>query len=300
MSSCLSPPFLVLPPTTKFPHPVVAHGDFGMIAVVLNDGLVLKDDETGRWDGTSAAYDPHTMAEDAIMALSRAAKAPPDRLGAVIWFRNGIGAPDDFTCVSQDPADLGRAVETVMRTRLSGHHEPMAPWIGAYASAASTPKQPLDAKTLRAVKLIDKVVAAATKGDPIICYSIELTPYDLADPAYMLPALATAAFEDWALVVRGKGGGPPEHKAGFRISLTPDPAALLGYRVESITPATPFNMLAPLVAALRRCMVDREYIVDEIVQQFGRYLQKHGLDATVVDEVDMRLLATEGGESDGT
>ncbi len=291
----LSPPFLVLGPTVKFPHPVVAHGEYGLVAVLTRDALLLKDEASGNWDAPAGRVDPDVLAMTQTMALSTAANAPADRLAVVLWFPNGFGASDDLVCASPDPKALAALVVKAMTEGLSRSDGPMAPWIGAYASAATLPAAEPSQEMLRVSQLIQSVLDATAGDAPIVCHGMNFMASDLADPRYFLPALLTAAHEDWSLVVCGGARRDGRRGAGgFDVSLEPDPAALVGYRVEEITPSTVYVMLGILVAAFKRCRTPRgEYHIEEVIEQFARFLEKKGLDATVVEDIDIRLLSGE-------
>jgi hypothetical protein len=295
LNESLSKSYLTLPPTTRFAHPVVAHGEYGMVAVIGKEGLYLQNDATGLWDGTADICDPEDILARANRQLAEATRGPPDRLTAVLWLPGGIGNSNKDICASKNPADLARTIENAMKRRLAVSDESLAPWIGAYASAALSSKPNPPHSMRRIVPLIESIISATVQESAIVCHGVTLQPRDLADPRYLLPALATAAFEDWGVVVMGgdkqPGHGKAKRSRGFSLKLEPDPNALLGYRVESLTPDAPYIALAPIVGALRRCRERHEFVVDDLTEQFARYLKKHDLDAIAVMDVDMRILA---------
>ncbi len=85
----------------------------------------------------------------------------------------------------------------------------------------------------------------------------------------------------------------PTGHPGFVLQMTPDPGALLGYRVDGVSPSTQFLVHGPVVSVIRRFRFDGEYTFEDLVGQFARYLQKNGFDSSVVDDYEVRL-ATSG------
>lgn len=288
IASFLDTSFLLLPPTVNFPYAVVAHGDLGMAALIVHDSVVLLDAATGKWLGPGETIDPETMAAEAALELAAAARAPADRVTALVWLPQGLVGPDGVTIeqivASPDPEAAAKAIQDLMVRRLSGSNEPTAPWAGAYAASAmgatGRPSQPLR----RLLAATEFSLAKALADAPIVCFGHEMTIADLVDPHYLLPALAIAAAEDWRMPTRRKTNG-----TGFRISLEPDPATLLGYRLTDIRPAIPFTALAPIVSTAMRSKEGDEYCLDDLVGQFGRWLKKNNMDAAVLDDVEERV-----------
>ncbi len=296
LSSRLLPPFLVLRPTVRFPHAVIANGHYGLVAVVVRDDFLVKEEATNLWEGVKGRVDPEVLAMTQTLALAAAAQAPADRLAVVVWFPQGRGPSDGLVCASANPDDLAATIERTMLRRLQRSEGPMAPWIGAYAASAMLPPEEVNREMERMSRIIENVIEATAGGHPIIGYGMNFEAYDIADPRYFLPALLTAAHEDWSLVVSGgaRVGGRRSH-GGFAVSLEPDPTALVGYRVDSIRPSAIYMVLGAVVAAFKRCRTQAgEYHVTEVVEQFARFLDKKGLDATVIEDIDIKFLASEG------
>lgn len=290
--SFLDPSFLILPPTVRFPYPVIAHGELGMAALIVYDGVAMLDERTGKWFGPTESIEPLKVASEAAIDLAAAARAPADRVTALVWLPSGLSGgasvPDEQIVASPDPAIAAQAIQDLMARRLTGSSEPTTPWVGAYAAAALGSKERPPNHFRRLLAAVELSLAKAIGESAIVSYGYELSVADLADPHFLFPALAVAASEDWHLATRKK-----IHGTGFRISLEPDPSALLGYRVTDIQPAIPFTALAPIIATARRCRDEGEYCFDDIVRQFGRWLKKNNMDAAVLDDIEVRL-ATAG------
>lgn len=287
----LDPSFLVLPATVRFPHPVVAHGELGMAAIVVYDGVALLDERTGKWFGPAETVDPQSLAAEAAIDLASAAKAPADRVTALVWLPSGLSGqasvPHEQIVASPDAAIVAQAIQELMSRRLTGSSEPTTPWVGAYAAAALGPKEKPASHFRRLLAAVELSLVKAIGEDPVVSYGYELTVADLVDPHFLFPALAVAASEDWGLATRKQ-----VHGTGFKINLEADPSTLLGYRVVDIQPAIPFTALAPIVATARRCREGGEYCFDDIVRQFGRWLKKNNMDAAVLEDIEVRLATT--------
>jgi len=183
-------------------------------------------------------------------------------------------------------------VEKAIMRVAAGTDAPLSPWLGAYVSAASGPKGPLNDKMRRLTALIQKEIEVLFgDGEPVIAGSV-LTAADFADPRFLLPAVLTAASEDWSIVrhVVGRNGGNSANHPGFVLHLTPDPSALLGYRVDDVTPATQFLVHGPIISVLKRFRFEGgEFAFEDLIGQFGRFLEKNGYDATVVEDYEIGL-----------
>ena len=301
LSACLPPPYIVLPPTTRFPGIAVAHGDYGLCAVVVHDEPAWYDDASGRWFGSSTAFDPERLAAQAALDLAAAARAPAERVTGLVWLASCMSqapAPPSV-CASTEPETAAYLVGELMRRKLSGHGEPVAPWLGAYVDAACGPKEPMPKSMRRFSQLIERCLSAEFEDRVAIIENVEVGPHDLADPRFLLPALLAAVHEDLAILhtpLAGERGRPPRRgKPAFGLQLVADPGAFLGYRVAMVTPAHPLYVLGPVVALARRYRFHQEYLFDDVLGQFGRYLLKHGLDATVVDDAAGNIRARQEG-----
>lgn len=286
----LDPSFLVIPPTVKFPYPVVAHNDLGFAALIIRDGIFLYDGRIDRWIGNDT-LDTNFEASELAIDLAAAARAPSDRVTAVTWLPDGrVGdyQPDDGTIASQDPEQVAQRIMEIMQRRLSGSSAPTSPWAGTYAASAFGPRDRMTSPFQRLIAAIEMSLKHAVGDAPIVCYGHEMSVEDLVDPYYLLPALVIAAAEDWYLPTRRRTNG-----TGFSAELDEDPTSLLGYRLVNIRPAIPFTALAPIIATLRRSKEGDEYVIDDIVHQFARWLKKNGMDARVLDDVEVRV-ATSG------
>jgi len=289
LAAHLTAPFMLLPPTTRFPHMSVAHGDLGLCAVVVHDDTLMHDEDRGIWWGQEAV-DPVRMAAQASLDLAAAARAPAERVTGVAWLRNGIAhsPPPDGVVAGPDAELMAYTVQRAMERRLVGTDEPVSPWLGAYAHAALGPADPTPRPLRRLVQLIERCLRAEFEDRPAVIETVEIPPQDLCDPRFMLPALLACAHEDLSLLKVQQPGSKAPVKAGmrpaFHLELAADPGAFLGYRVASVTPAHPFFVLDPVVVLARRYRYHDEYLFDDMLGQFGRYLHKNGLDALVVEE----------------
>lgn len=299
LSAHLPPPFMVLPSTTRFPHIAVAHGELGLCAVVVHDEVAMHDEEGQVWWGSSSTIDPERMAAEAALDLAAAARAPADRVTGITWLPNGLShvAPPEGVVAGPDPELAAYMAQAVMQRRLVGSHEPVSPWIGAYIQGALGPEDPTPRSMRRLLQLIERCLVAEFEDRPAVIEGVEIPPHDFCDPRFLLPAVLACAHEDLALL--NGAPHPPGAKVAarpaFRLDLAEDPGAFLGYRVSAVTPAHPFFVLNPVVALIRRFRFHNEYLFDDLLGQFGRYLYKNGLDALVVRQAQDQIKA-QGGE----
>jgi len=289
LAEFLDPAFLLLPPTVRYPYPVVAHGDYGLCAILVHPEVVMLDPRTGKWVGRpSAVVDPEEMTDEAISDLLVAARAPEGRVTAMVWLPKGLGGPDNEVIgnvvASVNPQVAAEAVQDLMARRLSGTEEPTNPWLGSFVSSSMGPKERLPAHMRRLIAATEYTVAATVGDEAIVCYGHELTVADLVDPQFLFPAIVIAASEDWRLATRRK-----THGTGFDVRIDQDPTSLLGYRLVDIQPAIPFTALAPIAATVRRCREGNEYNLDDVVRQFVRWLRKNDMDISVVEDIDRRM-----------
>jgi hypothetical protein len=140
------------------------------------------------------------------------------------------------------------------------------------------------------IRFAELSIEHAVGGREIFVCGVGVTPFEVASPAFLLPALVICAAEAWTPVVISKGG-----KGGFLTALRNDRDALLGYRVASLTPAAPLLMFIPIVHLLRTLIKVRgeghhgEIDLDPMVAQFGRWLAKNKLDTSAISDVDVRV-----------
>ncbi|MFC4235997.1 hypothetical protein ACFOY8_12195 [Thalassospira xianhensis] len=140
------------------------------------------------------------------------------------------------------------------------------------------------------ILLIRNAVENRCQFDPIYVAGVQLSHVDVAAPDFLLPALLISAAEDWAPVVASNEG-----KGGFYVRLRTDPNALMGYKVVSISPATKFLLMMPIIDKLSSAQKDRtneegvEYLLDDMVLQFTRWLAKHHFDTEFAVDIDVRV-----------
>lgn len=298
ISPHVKPPFLVLPPTTMFPHVVVANGELGLCAIVHVPEIAMHDRDTGTWFGSSASIDPERMAAQAALDLAAAARAPAERVTAIVWMSNGLSEdpPGESICASPDPMQAAMLAQAAMQRRLIASDEPLNPWLANYANAALGPKEPVKPSMRKLSQLIEKCLVATFKDSPAVMFGTEIPPHDLVQPRFLFPALLCCASEDWELtqnkqVAQGKTRAP-----GFKVVLQSDPGALLGARVVDVTPGMNYIILAAIVALVSRYKFYHEFLLEDLLGQYGRYLLKHGLDATVIDSAEAVLNPQASGD----
>jgi len=286
----IDPDFMCLPPTIRFPHPVLAHSDYGLCALYIHEPVLLFDRKTGKWFGPDQSLDADTTLAEMAMELAAVAKAPMDRITSVAWLPNGLyngETPLERLVASPDPEAAASAIQEMMIKNLSGSNEPTSTWLGGYVASALGAKGKIPNDMKRLLAAINLSLTRALGDEQIVAFGHDISISDLVDPSFLLPALAIAAYEDWLLAARRKHIG-----TGFEVHLEPDPTALLGYRLSRIEPAVPFLALAPIVSTATRCKEGDEYYFDDIVYQFTRWLSKNGRDATILDEVEVRIASS--------
>jgi hypothetical protein len=139
----------------------------------------------------------------------------------------------------------------------------------------------LDPAFLRlAEAAVDKVLG----GQGAFLEGFELFAKDIVSPRFLLPALLVAAADSWAIpVVASKGRG------GFLVRLRPDPEALVGYTVTGVDMSAPLLLFLPMVNLVRRSFTGGECVLDGTVRTFAKFLRAHGLNADVMEDVDVRV-----------
>lgn len=291
----LSPGFMVVPPTVRFPHGAIAHPEMGLCALVIVTGVVLFDERDHRWYGENP-IDPEKISGDAIVELATAAKAPMDRICCLVWLTNAFTTTDvPGICVSTDPLMAAAMAERMLNHIANGTDTPLNPWLATYVVGASGPKGPPSEPVQRISALVEHTLSVMFGDSEAVISGTTLSPADFADPRFLLPAVLVAAAEDWAVTrhaMRPNLRKPTGHP-GFVLQMTPDPGALLGYRVDGVSPSTQFLVHGPVVSVIRRFRFDGEFTFEDLVGQFARYLQKNGFDSSVVDDYEVRL-ATSG------
>lgn len=163
---------------------------------------------------------------------------------------------------------------------------------GKVAAALASPTPAVESKrkaqlSPHVIRLAEACVEKALAGESVWVAGVEIDAGDVVRPNFMLPAVLVQAAQDWALpVVAGKGEG------GFLIRLTPDPKAVLGYRVTGLDVSAPVLLFLPMVNLVRRSFVNGECVLDETVRRFADFLTVNGLDTDVVGDVDVKVATT--------
>jgi hypothetical protein len=140
----------------------------------------------------------------------------------------------------------------------------------------------------RRVKYLEAMVTACVRniaaGQPIFSSGVEIDPSFVGGPDALLPALLIAAAENWTPVVVKMGG-----IGGFDIRLHRDPESLLGFRVADIITSSPTVLFMPLAHAFHSTKVGEEFILDDIVGVYYRWVQKYGLENIELEEIDLKI-----------
>lgn len=292
LSQHLSPGFSVVPPTVRFPFPAVAHPEMGLCAVFVHESPLILEEGERRWYGAESV-DPERAIAEATMELSAAAKAPLDRVTGIAWLPQGYSRLEmPGICTSPAPEDAAAVIEDALSRVPNRTDAPLNPWYANYIVGASGPKGPPSEPVRRVSALVEKVLEGIFADKEAVIAGTVLGPTEFADPRFLLPALLACASEDWD-TVRSSTGRVKGIFPGFKLQLTPDPGSLLGYRVDGVIAATPYLIHGPVAAVIRRFDFDGEFALDDLVGQFARYLEKNGLDATVLEEYEYRLATAE-------
>jgi hypothetical protein len=237
---------------------------------------------------------------DAVLAAAAAGPALGDE---------GVGAL--IARISEGAAPYVRGTVTAAQAQWREEHsrvesapaaEPFVPFPEPVGSAppafpepkleASAPPAPrpddisLDHPTVLLLRQVAETVAADRS---IFVQGVVITPLELTEPGFLLPALLVAAAEDWAPVVVSAEG-----KGGFHLRLRSDPEAMLGYRLVALEQAAPLLLVLPIVDRIRRAvrrMPDgREEIgMDDTVHRFVRWLEANRLDGSAIGDLDLRI-----------
>ena len=298
ISPHVKPPFLVLPPTTMFNHVVIANGDLGMCAIVHVPEIAMHDRDAGTWFGSTSTIDPERMAAQAALDLAAAARAPAERVTAIVWLSNGLSEEPtgDSICASPDPMQAAALAQNAMHRRLVASDEPLTPWLANYANAALGPKEPVKTSMRKLSQLIEKCLVMTFKDAPAVMFGTEIPPHDLVQPRFLFPALLCCASEDWELTQNKEVAKGGKRVPGFSVTLQSDPGALLGTRVVDVTPGMNYIIAAAIVGLVSRYKFYQEFLLEDLLGQYGRYLLKHGLDATVIDSAEAVLNTQASGD----
>ncbi len=132
--------------------------------------------------------------------------------------------------------------------------------------------------------LIETCFNQIADGASIYSSGVEIDASFVSDADALLPALLIAASEEWTpVVVKSKGYG------GFDIRLTKDKESLVGFRVVDTLVSTPSMLFLPISHLLSNCFDGEDFVVDEIVQRFVRWVEKYDLEADVLEGLDVKI-----------
>jgi hypothetical protein len=144
------------------------------------------------------------------------------------------------------------------------------------------------------ITMLRQAAENVAKGKQIFLSGVQIEPSELAGVDMLLPSLLLAAAQDWAPVVASKDG-----KGGFHVRLISDNNALLGYKVVGITPSAPLLLVLPVANRIRRALKvnakgKEEFIMDETVYRFKRWLETNKFNTDAINEVDLRIATSIG------
>ncbi len=141
------------------------------------------------------------------------------------------------------------------------------------------------AQRVRYVEDLVRSCVANIQGDkPIFSCGVEIDPDFVAGADALLPVVMIAAADKWGTVVsKAKGVG------GFDIRLAKDPEALVGMRVIDVLASSPFLLFMPLAHVFKKTSKGAEFNQDELIGLFSRWVEKHGIDDTSIEEIDINI-----------
>lgn len=158
----------------------------------------------------------------------------------------------------------------------------MSPALPTKEIKPDSPKAPIRVEYLE--KMIHNILYNLAKDRPIYSSGVEIDPVFVSAKDCLLPAVIVAASEMWTPIVIKTGG-----KGGFDIRLKTDPEALLGFSVVDVLPSAPMVLFMPITHLFRTMLNDGEFILDDIVAVFGRWVMKHNLENTQLQEIDLKI-----------
>ena len=145
-----------------------------------------------------------------------------------------------------------------------------------------SPKAPMRVEYLE--KMIHNILFNLAKNRPIYTSGVEIDPVFVSSKDCLLPAVIIAASEMWTPLVVKKNG-----KGGFDVRLKTDPQSLLGFTVVDVIPSAPMVLFMPITHLFRTMINDGEFILDDIVSVFARWVVKHELENTHLEEIDLKI-----------
>jgi hypothetical protein len=133
-------------------------------------------------------------------------------------------------------------------------------------------------------KMVENCIFNIIRNRPIFSSGVEVDPMFVAKRDNLLPAIIIAASEYWTpVVVKQKG------KGGFDVRLRTDPQSLLGFSIQDVIPSAPMVLFMPITHLIRTKLSDGEFILDDIISVFSRWVIKHNLENTELEEIDLKI-----------
>ena len=132
--------------------------------------------------------------------------------------------------------------------------------------------------------ILERSLESIARNRPIFASGVETNTSFVMANDNLLPAILISASEFWGPVVVKNDG-----KGGFDIKLKKNPKALLGFEVQDISTSTPLSLLLPITHMFRSCIVEKEIILDDMVETFARWVSKYNLEDTQIDDIDIKI-----------
>lgn len=146
----------------------------------------------------------------------------------------------------------------------------------------------LNERSPRRVTYTEAMVTASVRniaaGAPIFSAGVEIDPSFVGGSDALLPAVLIAAAENWTPVVVKMGG-----IGGFDIRLRRDAESLLGFRVADVITSSPTVLFMPVAHLFHSTRVQEEFILDDVVGLYYRWVQKYGLENVELEEIDLKI-----------
>lgn len=293
LRSVFRAPYRVAPPTAGLRHHLLVCEDRFVVVLCVVDDILIEDARTGTWVGPGTVLEPKNRLEELRRETCAATGIPADRVVPMLWLMSGLsdpsGRPDPAIACSPVPEQLPPFVEEVCRA-VRAPSDPSVDIARYFAGAgAMRAVQAARGRGEGMAKLL-KAVESSLRSESSLgrtklqVMGLDVAIEDLVNPSFLLPVLALAACEDWALATRKKTNG-----TGFSIDLEFDPTAILGYRLIDVRPAVPYVVIAPMLAAAHRCRRGDAFVFDDLIRQFLRWAMKNGLDGDVLEDFKTQI-----------
>jgi len=263
----LGPEFIVVPGGRYL---AIIHPELGTAALVVSDNR--EQAKAAAADLTAKSADAGVTAPAMHFGISSGRIEPP-------WLiRDGSGMAIDIAVAmakgAQSRPPLGVEAAAKISAAVGGNGE----------------KPDTDNKAVLSphmVRLAEACVEKALDGRSVWVAGVPIDIKDVASPSFLLPAVLIDAALTWTIPVVARNGN-----GGFLVRMTPDPKAVLGYRVTGLDASAPLLLFLPFVNIIRRSFANDECILDGTVQRFSDFLSDNGLENGILEDVDVRVAAS--------